>query len=155
MKIVDVEPILVARGWVVVKITADAGLVGWGECLGDKASTVAAAVHELSRYLIGQDPLRIEHHWQAMYRGAFWRGGPILNAAISGVDIALWDILGKSLGQPIWRTMGGNCREKIRLYMSPGGSTPPSIWQIAPHLLSNVDSQRSNGARPRPFPFRC
>jgi galactonate dehydratase len=124
VKIVEVEPILAARGWVVVKITTDQGLVGWGECLGDKASTVAAAVAELRRYLIGRDPLRIEYHWNAMYRGAFWRGGPILNAAISGVDIALWDILGKSLGQPIWRVMGGNCRDKIRLYMSPGGSTP-------------------------------
>ncbi len=131
MRITEVEPILVAPSWVFVKISTDAGIVGWGEALGDKAVTVFTAVTELSRYLVGQNPLRIEHHWQAMYRGAFWRGGPILNAAISGVDIALWDILGKALGQPIWQIMGGRCRDSVRLYLSPGGRTPEQMGQRA------------------------
>ena len=98
MKIVDVEPVPLAPRWLFVKVTTDEGIVGWGESLGDRALTIAAAITELKRYLVGKDPFQIEHHWQAMYRGAFWRGGPILNAAISGVDTALWDILGKALG---------------------------------------------------------
>lgn len=127
MRIADVEPIAVAPCWVFVKVTTDGGIVGWGEAFGDRALTVVTAITELKRYLVGTDPLRIEHHWQAMYRGAFWRGGPILNAAISGLDIALWDIYGKAVNQPIWQLMGGKCRDRIRLYLAPGGRTPSEI----------------------------
>jgi galactonate dehydratase len=127
VKISDVEPIPLSPRWLFVKVTTDEGLVGWGESLGDRALTIATAITELRRYLLGKDPLRIEYHWQAMYRGAFWRGGPILNAAISGVDIALWDILGKYLNQPVWQLMGGKCREKIRFYTAVGGSTPEQM----------------------------
>lgn len=103
-----------------MKISTDKGIVGWGEALGDRAETIAAAIKELDRYLIGKDPFQIEHHWQAMYRGAFWRGGPILNAAISGVEIALWDILGKHLNVPVWQLLGGKCRDKIKVYVNIG-----------------------------------
>ena len=120
MKIVDVETILVEPRWVFVKIKTDEGIVGWGEALGDKAETVSTAIMELKRYLIGKDPRQIEHHWQAMYRGYFWRGGPILNAAISGVEIALWDILGKYLNVPVYQLLGGKCRDKIRVYANIG-----------------------------------
>ena len=120
MKITKVEPILVEPRWLFVKISTDEGITGWGEALGDKGETIAAAIKELSRCLVGQDPTRIEHHWQVMYRGAFWRGGPILNAAISGVEIALWDILGKSLNAPVWQLLGGKCRERIRVYANIG-----------------------------------
>jgi len=129
MKIVDVEPILVEPRWVFVKIKTDEGIVGWGEALGDKAETIAAAIKELRRYLIGKDPKQIEHHWQAMYRGYFWRGGPILNAAISGVEIALWDILGKFLNVPIWQLLGGKCREKIRIYAGVGFDYDKERWE--------------------------
>jgi len=131
MKIVEVEPIPLAPRWLFVKITTDEGIVGWGESLGDRALVNAQAVMELSRYLIGKDPLQIEHHWQAMYRGAFWRGGPVLNAAISGVDIALWDIFGKALDTPIWQLMGGKCRDKLRLYRGIGGTTPEAAAESA------------------------
>ncbi len=136
MRITAVEPVLVAPSWVFVKIDTDEGIAGWGEALGDKASTVAAGVTELARYLVGKDPLRIEHHWQAMYRGAFWRDGPILTAAISGVDIALWDIMGRALDVPVWQLMGGKCRERVRLYLAPGGSTPD---EMAENALKAVD----------------
>ena len=127
MRIAEVEPITLEPRWLFVKITTEDGTVGWGECLGDRATTIAEAVTELKRYLIGQDARRIEHHWQAMYRMPFWRGGPVLNAAISGVDIALWDILGKSLDAPVWQLMGGKTREKIRMYRGVGGRTPEQL----------------------------
>jgi galactonate dehydratase len=131
MKIADVEPIPLAPRWLFVKVTCEDGTVGWGESLGDRAQTIAQAIVELKRYLVGKDPRRIEHHWQAMYRGAFWRGGPILNAAISGVDIALWDILGKHLNAPIWQLMGGRTRDKVRFYTGIGGNTPEKIAESA------------------------
>ena len=114
MKIQSVETKAITPRWLLVLVETDEGLTGVGEALGDKAETVIAAVGELSRYLQGKDPRRIEHHWQAMYRGAFWRGGPVLNAAISGVEIALWDILGKSLNVPCWPLLGGRWQSRIR-----------------------------------------
>ena len=131
MKIADVEPIPLAPRWLFVKVTCDDGTVGWGESLGDRAQTIAQAILELKRYLLAKDPLQIEHHWQAMYRGAFWRGGPILNAAISGVDIALWDILGKRLDAPIWQLMGGKTRGRVRFYTGIGGDTPDAVADAA------------------------
>jgi galactonate dehydratase len=112
------------RNWVLVRILTDEGLEGVGEAsLEGKTDTIVAAVGELARYLVGQDPLRIEHHWQTMYRGAFWRGGPILNSAISGVEIALWDILGKVAGLPVYQLLGGACRDRILAYTHVGGAT--------------------------------
>ncbi len=127
MKIVSVETVTTAPRWVFVKVRTDEGLTGWGECLGDKALAVCAAVQELERYLVGQDPFRIEHHWQVMYRGGFWRGGPILNAALSGVEIALWDILGQALHAPVWQLLGGRTRDSIRFYCHVGGDTPETL----------------------------
>ncbi len=131
MKITRVETKAIAPRWLLVLVETDEGLTGVGEALGDKAETIIAAVNELSRYLQGKDPRRIEHHWQAMYRGAFWRGGPILNAAISGVEIALWDILGKSLGVPCWQLLGGKARERVRIYGHVGGETPEKLAESA------------------------
>lgn len=131
MKITHLETLHVAPRWLFVRVHTDEGLVGLGECLGNKPKAVAAAVHELAAYLTGKDPLRIEHHWQAMYRGAFWRGGPILNGAISGVEIALWDILGKALGVPIHQLLGGKCRQRVRMYPHIGGDTLEGLAQSA------------------------
>jgi len=116
MKITEIKTMLVAPRWLFVKVLTNEGICGLGEALGDKAETIATAIRELSRYLVGKDPCLIEHHWQVMYRGAFWRGGPVLNAAISGVEQALWDILGKSLNVPVYGLLGGKCRNKIRMY---------------------------------------
>jgi hypothetical protein len=90
MKITKITTYIVTPRWLFLKIETDEGIFGWGEPVVEgRAHTVAAAVDELSDYLIGQDPLQIEKHWQAMYRGAFYRGGPILMSAIAGVDQAL------------------------------------------------------------------
>lgn len=125
MKITKLETMFVRPRWVFLKMHTDEGLVGYGEPIVEgKARTVVSAVRELESYLIGQDPRRIEHHWQAMYRGAFYRGGPVLTSAISGVEQAMWDILGKSLGVPIYQLLGGACRDGIRIYAHTGGATP-------------------------------
>lgn len=84
MKITAMKLFHVKPRWLFLKIETDEGIVGWGEPVVEgRALTVATAVEELSRYLIGQDPLKIEHHWQVMYRGTFYRGGPVLVSAIS------------------------------------------------------------------------
>jgi galactonate dehydratase len=136
MKITDVETVVVFggfRNWVFVRLHTDEGLIGTGEAtLEGRAETMVAAVGELKRYLIGQDPLRIEHHWQAMYRGPFWRGGPVLNSAISGVEMAMWDIFGKSVGLPVYQLLGGAVRDKIRVYANgPRGETPEELAESA------------------------
>src|SRR5207244_5341161 len=92
--------------------------------LEGRARTCAEAVKELEPYLIGQDPTRVMHHWQAMYRHAFYRGGPILTSALSGVEQALWDLAGKAVGLPVYRLMGGPLRDRIRMYQGVGGGTP-------------------------------
>src|SRR5262245_19486991 len=100
-----------------VKITIDNGLVGWGETtLEGKPKSTIAAVEELAGYLIGKDPLRIEHHWQHNYRSAFFRGGPVLLTALSGIDQALWDIAGKHCGIPVYQLLGGSVRHRVRVY---------------------------------------
>ena len=125
MKITKLELIHVKPRWLFLKMHTDEGIVGWGEPVVEgRARTVATAVDELGTYLIGKDPRQIEHHFQAMYRHQFYRGGPVLCSAISGVEHAMWDIYGKSLGLPIYRLLGGPTRQKIRVYAHSGGPTP-------------------------------
>jgi len=100
-----------------VKITTDTGIVGWGEAtLEGKPKSTWAAVEEMADYLLGEDPLRIEHHWQNIYRSAFFRGGNVLMSALAGIDQALWDIAGKHYGVPAHALMGSNTRDKIGVY---------------------------------------
>ncbi len=124
MKITKITTYRLPPRWMFLKIETDEGVVGWGEpVIEGRARTVEAAVHELSDYLIGQDPSRIKRImasgqdpsrindlWQVMYRAGFYRGGPILMSAIAGIDQALWDIKGKVLNAPVWQLMGGLVR---------------------------------------------
>ena len=124
MKITQLETFYIKPRWLFLKVHTDEGIVGLGEPVVEgRSQTVAAAVHEIGRYLIGQDPRRIEHHWQAIYRGQFYRGGPVLCSALSGIEQALWDILGKWLGVPVYQLLGGATRDKIRMYGWLGGET--------------------------------
>jgi galactonate dehydratase len=117
MKIARVEQFFPARRIRLVKVTTDNGLVGWGETtLEGKPKSVHAAVEELAEYLIGKDPLRIEHHWQHIYRSAFFRGGNVLMSALSGIDQALWDIAGKHYNVPTYKLLGGAVRDRLRVY---------------------------------------
>src|SRR5215218_9491210 len=117
MKIIRIEQFFPRVRTRLVKITTDTGLVGWGETtLEGKPRSTVAAVEELADYLIGKDPLRIEHHWQHIYRSAFFRGGPVLMTALSGLDQALWDIAGKHYGVPVYQLLGGPVRDRVRVY---------------------------------------
>lgn len=131
MKITRITTLPVQPRWLFVKMETDEGVTGYGECLGDKAFVIAEAVRSYEHALIRQDPRRIIHHWQTMYRSAFWRGGPTLNAAISGLEMCCWDILGKSLNTPIWQLLGGAVRDRIRVYPHLSGSTPETLAQNA------------------------
>ena len=104
-----------------MKIHTNAGVVGLGEPIVEgRAQTCAAAVKEIEPYLVGKDPRAVVHHWQAIYRHAFYRGGPVLTSALSGIDQALWDIKGKLLGVPVYELLGGPTRQRIRVYAHAG-----------------------------------
>ncbi|MFB9330840.1 galactonate dehydratase [Paenibacillus aurantiacus] len=132
MKIKSYETFIVPPRWLFLKIETDEGIVGWGEPIVEgKAHTVQAAVDELMDALIGQNPLRIEDHWQVMYRGGFYRGGAILMSAIAGIDQALWDIKGKYYNAPIHELLGGACRDSMRVYSWIGGDRPGDVGRAA------------------------
>ncbi|HJT31232.1 MAG TPA: galactonate dehydratase [Pirellulales bacterium] len=117
IKVTRLETLLVKPRWLFLKVHTDAGIVGLGEpVIEGRARTVAEAVKEIEPYLLGKDPRRVAHHWQAIYRHAFYRGGPILTSALSGIDMALWDIKGKALGVPVYELLGGPTRERVRVY---------------------------------------
>ena len=137
MKITRLTTYAVPPRWLFLKIETDEGLIGWGEPVVEgRAHTVATAVNELSDYLVGKDPLQIEKHWQAMYRGAFYRGGPILMSAIAGVDQALWDIKGKYHDAPIHQLLGGQVRDRIKVYAWVGGDRPADIVSSAQNAVN-------------------
>jgi len=116
IKVTKIESFVLKNSWVFVKVSTDAGIVGWGEMLKDDAKACAAGALEVGHYLIGQDPTRVVHHWQAIHRGAFYRGGPIKTAISSGIDQALWDITGKVYGVPVYKLLGGPTRDRVRVY---------------------------------------
>lgn len=132
MKINNLELFQVPPRWLFLKISTDVGIVGWGEPVVEgKSATVKAAVEEMKDYIIGKNPLEIEDIWQTLYRGSFYRGGPILMSAIAGIDQALWDIKGKYLEQPVYELLGGKVRDKVRVYSWIGGDRPDNVAQAA------------------------
>lgn len=132
MKITKFTLYKVPPRWLFLKVDTDEGICGWGEPVVEgRADAVRAAVHEFEKYLIGKDPMRIEDHWQAMYRSGFYRGGPEMMSALAGIDQALWDIKGKFYNAPIYELLGGACREKLRVYRWIGGDRPSDIRSAA------------------------
>ena len=138
MKITSIETMVCharMRNWVFVKILTDQpGLWGWGEAtLEWHTRSVIGAIEDISELLIGEDPTRIEHLWQMMYRQHFWHGnGIVRSTAISGIDIALWDIAGKIHNVPCHRLMGGRVRDYVRLYCHLGGGRMEDFYQTSP-----------------------
>ncbi|MEM4780421.1 MAG: galactonate dehydratase [Halalkalicoccus sp.] len=132
-ELIDYDLYEVPPRWLFLRLETSDGLVGWGEPVVEgRAKTVRAAVEELlDNYLLGEDPSRIEDHWQRMYRGGFYRGGPILMSAIAGIDQALWDIKGKRFGAPIYELLGGRARDRIRVYQWIGGDRPSEVGEAA------------------------
>jgi len=135
IKVTKIETFVLKNSWVFVKISTDAGIVGWGEMLKDDAKACAAGALEVGDYLIGQDPCRVVFHWQAIHRGAFYRGGPIKTAILSGIDQALWDIKGKVFGVPVYKLLGGPTRDRIRVYGTISEKTGVSAMKTGPRGL--------------------
>jgi galactonate dehydratase len=147
MKIRALTTYRVAPRWMFLKVETDQGITGWGEPIVEgRARTVETAVQELGATLIGKDPLRINDHWQSMYRGHFYRGGAILMSAIAGIDQALWDIKGKALGVPVHELLGGKVRERIKVYSWVGGDRPADVIDNIERLLEGgFDTFKLNG----------
>jgi len=134
MKITEIKTFVVnaqMRNWVFVKVETDQpGLHGWGEAtLEWKTRAVVGCVEDFKPMLLGRDPTRIEFLWQMMYRHSFWRLGAIGMTAISGIEQACWDILGTSLGVPVYKLLGGRVRDKVRMYTHLGGGEMKAVYE--------------------------
>ena len=148
MKITAVETFPVTPRWLFCKISTDEGPAGWGEPVVEgRAGTVEACVHELSDYLIGSDPLKIEDTWQVLTKGGFYRGGAVLASAVAGIDQALWDIAGKTYGVPVYDLLGGPVRDKVRIYGWIGGDRPAEVAEQAEALMATgLTACKMNGS---------
>ncbi len=146
LRVTKLETFLVKPRWLFLKVHTNAGIVGLGEPITEgRALTCAEAVKEIEPYLVGKDPRRVAHHWQAIYRHASYRGGPILTSALSGIDQALWDIKGKALGVPVYELLGGPTRDRVRVYAH--ASTPE---QIKKALAQGFTAFKTGPAKKRP-----
>jgi len=143
-----IETFAVAPRWLFVRIETDAGIVGWGEgSLEGNSDVVRAAIEQFAGYLVGRDPSRIEDHWQVLTKGGFYRGGAVLASAVSGIDQALWDIAGKSLGVPVHRLLGGAVRDRIRAYGWVGGDDPGEVGDhIAEQMAVGLTAVKMNAS---------
>jgi galactonate dehydratase len=148
VKIVRIETFLVPPRWLFCRIETDDGLVGWGEPVVEgRAEVVRAAVDVLAEYLIGQDPLRIEDHWQVLTKGGFYRDGPVLGSAVAGIDQALWDIAGKNYDAPVHALLGGPVRERVRVYAWVGGDEPAELAEsIAAQVEAGFSAVKMNAS---------
>lgn len=132
IKVTKLETFVLKNSWVFVKISTDAGITGWGEMLKDDAKACAAGAMEVARYLVGKDPRPVVMHWQAIHRAAFYKGGPIKTAILSGIDQALWDIAGKCFGVPAYKLLGGPTRDKAFVYGTPNEETGVKAMKVGP-----------------------
>ncbi|HVV23557.1 MAG TPA: galactonate dehydratase [Pseudonocardiaceae bacterium] len=148
MKITDLRTYLVPPRWLFLRIDTDEHITGWGEPIVEgRAETVRAAVAEIGESLIGEDPLRIEDHWQRHTRSGFYRGGPVLSSAVAGIDQALWDIAGKALGVPVHQLLGGAVRDRVRMYSWIGGDEPDEVAdQAREQVEAGFTAVKMNGA---------
>ena len=151
MKITDIQALganLGGGNHIYVKVMTDEHLIGYGEAYrAGPDMSVVAAVEYLKDWLVGEDPTRIEHLWRIMHNGSRFPGGSIVNAAISGIETALWDIKGKAHGVPVYQLLGGRCRDKIRVYLGTGGGTPAEAAAAA------VDAVRQGFTAVKMSPF--
>jgi galactonate dehydratase len=148
VKIDKIETFLVPPRWLFCRVSTDEGVVGWGEPVVEgRAELVRTAVEVLSEYLIGEDPLRIENHWQVLTKAGFYRGGPVLSSAVAGIDQALWDIAGKTYGAPVHALLGGPVRDRVRVYAWVGGDEPGEISDaVAAHVEAGMTAVKMNAS---------
>lgn len=143
MKITRIELINIKPRWMILKMYTDTDIIGLGEpVLEGHNKSVEAVVREFEDYLIGKDPMQIENHIQALYKGGFYRGGPLMMSAISGIEQAMWDIKGKYYNCSVYEMLGGKCRDKIRMYTHikataiKGGNSVEDMVNIAKDRVS-------------------
>lgn len=143
-----VETFLVAPRWLFVRLETSDGVVGWGEAsLEGHSDAVRSVVEQFAEYLVGSDPDRIEDHWQVLTKSGFYRGGPVFGSAVSGIDQALWDIKGKSLGVPVYQLLGGAVRDRIRMYGWVGGDDPSGITDaVAAQVAVGLTAVKMNAS---------
>lgn len=138
MKITKIETMHVEPRWLFIKMYTNKDIVGYGEPIVEgHARSVESEIKNIEEYLIGKDPRQIEHHWQTIYRGGFYRGGPILTSALSGIEQAMWDITAKELNVPIYRLLGGKVRDKVKMYTHLGGATKEELLKNAQSIVDN------------------
>lgn len=136
MKIKKISLYLVRPRWCFLEMETDEGYTGWGEpVLEGHCGAVKACVEEMQSYLIGENPFHIEDIWNKLYRAGFYRGGGVMMSALSGIDQALWDIKGKAFGVPAYELMGGQCRDRVRVYSWVGGDRPSDVGRAAKERL--------------------
>jgi galactonate dehydratase len=133
MRVVDYHVYHVKPRWIFTKLVTDDGLVGWGEhvAAGSRRAVTGAIETLVERHVLGEDPRPIQDRWETMYRGQFYRGGPVMMAALAGIDQALWDIKGKSLDVPVYELLGGRARDRMRVYTWIGGDRPSDVGEAA------------------------
>ena len=154
MKITGFETIPIRGRSMVLKMFTDEGLVGFGEPMNyEHWRPVAQAVNDMAEYLIGRDPLQIEDHWQAMFRSSYSRSMPVLVGALSGIEMAMWDVFGKSVGLPVWKLLGGSVRRRVRVYTASGGSTPQECAENAKAAVERGFSAVKMGGSQGPVRF--
>jgi galactonate dehydratase len=146
-RIASIEHYRVAPRWLFVKVTSEDGLSGWGEAsLEGHAEAVEGALTSIGAQLEGADANRIEDAWQVAYRAGFYRGGPVLSSAASGIDQALWDLKGKRLGVPVWQLLGGQVRDRIEVYSWIGGDgLDPLVDAAKRRLAQGFKAIKMNG----------
>ena len=154
MKITGLETIPIQGRAMVLKMHTDEGLVGYGEPMNyEHWRVVAQAVDDMGEYLIGKDPLQIEAHWQAMYRSSYSRSMPVLVGALSGIEMAMWDLFGKATGLPVWKLLGGSVRDRIRVYTGIGGTSPAECAEAARRAVATGFRAVKMVATPHPVRF--
>lgn len=130
MKISRIETFAVPPRWLFVRIECEDGQIGWGEAtLEGQSAAVAGAVATMAQALLGRDPRRIEDAWQMLYRRGCYRGGPVMMSALSGIDMALWDLSARALGVPVHTMMGGRVRDRVRCYAWMGGDRAETAFE--------------------------
>ncbi|KAI9068099.1 enolase C-terminal domain-like protein [Trametes sanguinea] len=127
-KITKIEVFRVPPRWLFVRVETELGIVGWGEgTLEGHTEAIEGAYKDLTERFVGWDADQIQDIWQHAYRSRFYRGGPVLMSALSGLDIALWDIKGKRYGVPVWQLLGGKVRDRVKVYVWVGGDKPADV----------------------------
>ena len=155
MKITGFETVPMTGRMLLLKMFTDEGLVGYGEPMNyEHWRVVAQAVEDMAVYLVGKDPFQIEDHWQAMYRSSYSRSMPVLVGALSGIEMAMWDVMGKALGLPVWKLLGGSVRDRVRVYTGiGGGESPEAVAENARQKVAEGFTAVKMGASPRPVRY--